>query len=88
MTTCYSAHGRNRALGLAIASGERPQQYLANQRMVAEGAWTCRAAVELARRHGVDLPIACEVESVIWRAKPVNQAIDDLLSRAPKEEDA
>ncbi len=88
MTTCYSSHGRNRALGLAIATGERPQQYLANQRMVAEGAWTCRAAVELARRHGVDLPIACEVESVIWRDKPVTQAIDDLLSRAPKEEDA
>jgi glycerol-3-phosphate dehydrogenase len=88
MTTCYSAHGRNRALGLAIASGERPQQYLANQRMVAEGAWTCSAAVELARRHAVEVPIACEVESVIWRDKPVTAAIDDLLSRAPKEEDA
>jgi len=88
LATCYSPHGRNRALGLAIAKGESPQHYLAHARTVAEGAWTCRAAVSLAQRHRVDLPIASQVASVIWDAKPVTQAMDELLSRAPKEEDA
>lgn len=88
LTTCYSPHGRNRALGLAIAQGEDAQHYLASRQTVAEGAWTSRAAVELGRRHRVELPIASQVASVIWEAKPVRQAMDELLSRAPKEEDA
>lgn len=88
IATCFSPHGRNRALGLAIAAGRGPQQYLADVDTVAEGAWTCRAAVSLGRRHGVELPIASQVESVIWDAKPVALAIEELLSRSPKEEDA
>ncbi len=88
LTTCYSQHGRNRALGLAIAAGENPVDLLARLRTVAEGAWTSRAAVALGQRYGVELPIASAVESVIWLATPVPQAIERLLARAPKEEDA
>jgi hypothetical protein len=36
----------------------------------------------------VELPIASQVASVIWDATPVPQAMAQLLSRAPKEEDA
>ncbi|MBA2480303.1 MAG: NAD(P)-dependent glycerol-3-phosphate dehydrogenase [Planctomycetes bacterium] len=88
LTTCYSPHGRNRALGLAIARGENPLEILKRLHTVAEGAWTSRAAVELGRRHHVELPIASQVASVIWDAKPVPQAMEQLLARAPKEEDA
>ena len=87
LTTCYSRHGRNRALGLALAQGGRARDLLASSRTVAEGAWTCRAALDLGRRHGVELPITSEVDSVVWDDKPVRQALDSLLSRAPKEED-
>ncbi len=88
MTTCYAPHGRNRALGLALARGENPMDFLAQTSTVAEGAWTCRAAVELGRRVGVELPIASQVTSVIWESVPVAQAMHQLLSRAPKEDDA
>lgn len=88
MTTCYSRHGRNRALGLAIAHGENPLEILKRLHTVAEGAWTCRSAVELGHRHHVELPIASQVASVIWDAKPVPFAMEQLLARAPKEEDA
>jgi glycerol-3-phosphate dehydrogenase (NAD(P)+) len=88
LTTSYSAHGRNRALGLALARGGRARDLLTASRTVAEGAWTCRAALDLGRRHGVELPITSEVDSVVWGDKPVRQALDSLLSRAPKEEDA
>jgi glycerol-3-phosphate dehydrogenase (NAD(P)+) len=88
LTTCYSAHSRNHALGLAIARGENPLELLQRSHTVAEGAWTCRAAVELGQRHRVELPIASQVASVIWDATPVPRAMELLLARAPKEEDA
>jgi len=62
--------------------------FLAQTSTVAEGAWTCRAAVELGRQMGVELPIASQVTSVIWESVPVAQALHLLLSRAPKEDDA
>ncbi len=88
LTTCYSRHGRNRALGLAIASGENPLAFLRRQATVAEGAWTCRAATALAAQYGVDLPLSTQVEAVIWRDAPVQAALDALFARSPKEEDA
>jgi glycerol-3-phosphate dehydrogenase (NAD(P)+) len=88
LTTCYSPHGRNRALGIAVARGENPLEILRRSHTVAEGAWTCRAAVALGQRHRVELPIASQVASVMWDATPVPRAMDSLLARAPKEEDA
>ena len=88
LTTCYSRHGRNRALGLAIASGENALAFLSRQQTVAEGAWTCRAATVLAARYGVDLPLSTQVEAIIWREAPVQAALDALFARSPKEEDA
>ena len=88
LTTCYAPHGRNRALGKAIASGANPRMFLDQQLTVAEGAWTCRAAVELARRHQVELPIATQVSALIWQETPVRAALEALFARSPKEEDA
>ncbi len=88
LTTCYAPHGRNRALGLALAQGQKPMDFLSQVSTVAEGAWTCRAAVELGRRMAVEMPIASQVTSVIWESVPVATAMHLLLSRAPKEDDA
>ena len=88
LTTCYSPHGRNRAFGLAVARGENPLEILKRSFTVAEGAWTSRASVALGHRHQVELPIASQVASVIWDATPVPRAMESLLARAPKEEDA
>jgi glycerol-3-phosphate dehydrogenase (NAD(P)+) len=88
LTSCYSPLGRNRGLGQAIAEGNDPRALLAARSDVAEGAWTCRAAVDLAARVGCELPIAYQVANVIWAATPVPTAMENLLSRAPKEEDA
>jgi glycerol-3-phosphate dehydrogenase (NAD(P)+) len=88
LTTCYAPHGRNRALGKAIASGADPLMFLRQQQTVAEGAWTSRAAVQLARLHQVELPIAEQVAAIIWQQVPVREAMDALFARSPKEEDA
>ncbi len=88
LTTCYAPHGRNRGLGKAIATGSEARMFLRQQATVAEGAWTCRAAVDLARKHRVELPIATLVEAIIWHGLPVRGAMDALFARSPKEEDA
>ena len=86
LATCYSPHGRNRALGEQIGHGKSAEEILSNSNMVAEGAWTCRAAVELAHSHQVELPVAEQVTAVLWDKKPLPEAMEDLLSRASKDE--
>ncbi len=87
MTTCYSGFGRNRALGLAVAQGISATDHMATTGQVAEGAWTCRAAMSLSERYGIDLPIATQVASVLWHDIPVDVAMRELLARTAKEED-
>ncbi len=86
LTTCYSPYGRNRSLGEQIGKGVSVEDILAGSNMVAEGAWTCRAAVQLAAAHQVELPVAEQVTAVLWDKKPLQEAIEDLLSRSSKDE--
>jgi glycerol-3-phosphate dehydrogenase (NAD(P)+) len=53
---------------------------------VAEGAYTVRAAVALARLHAVEMPIATEVHAVLYEDKDVRASIADLLARTSKDE--
>jgi glycerol-3-phosphate dehydrogenase (NAD(P)+) len=86
LTTCYSPFGRNRALGLALAKGIEASRHLADNHMVAEGAHTCLAAAALGERHGIEMPLASAVASVVWHGTSVNHAIAELMRRESKEE--
>src|SRR2546421_1682404 len=67
--TATGALSRNRSLGMAIGQGQTLDQALAGKQSVAEGINTARAAVELGRRHNVELPIAEQVTEVLFRGK-------------------
>jgi glycerol-3-phosphate dehydrogenase (NAD(P)+) len=54
--------------------------------MVAEGVNATRAAVRLAERHGVDMPIALEIHAVLFEGKPIATALSDLMGRGPADE--
>ena len=84
--TTTGALSRNRALGMALAAGQTLAQYTATHRSVAEGATTARAALELAARHGVELPICSQVASILFEGKPARQAVVDLMERTLKSE--
>jgi glycerol-3-phosphate dehydrogenase (NAD(P)+) len=84
--TTTGALSRNRALGLALAEGQTLEQYTAAHRSVAEGANTARAAMELARRKGVELPICAQVAQILFAGKPAKQALADLMERTLKAE--
>jgi len=84
--TTTGALSRNRALGLALASGESFADHSARHRTVAEGASTSRAAVALARREGVELPIAEEVAAILFEARTPRESLARLLERELKPE--
>jgi len=54
--------------------------------MVTEGVFTAHAAVDLARRHGVELPIAEQVRAILYERKSPQTAIRELLTRDLKPE--
>lgn len=77
---------RNRSLGIELGRGQRLEEILARRRTVAEGVNTVRAAVDLAEREGTELPIAREVQRILFEGKSPRQAIADLMDRALKAE--
>jgi glycerol-3-phosphate dehydrogenase (NAD(P)+) len=86
--TATGTLSRNRALGMALARGETRADARSATRMVAEGVPTVRAALALAARHGVTLPIAAEVGAVLFDGKAPAEALASLLGRATTREDA
>lgn len=81
IVTCMSPHSRNRGLGEAIGRGQSPEQALAAATMVVEGVNATRAAMLLAGRLGVDMPIASAIHDVLFGGKPVGEAVINLLTR-------
>ena len=84
--TCTGALSRNRQVGIEIARGRSLEQIEAATRTVAEGIRTARAARDLGRRAGVEMPITEKVHEVLFEGKPAADAIRDLLGRPPRPE--
>jgi len=84
--TCGGQLSRNRQVGVALGRGEPLDLILAQMKMVAEGVRTSAAAVALAQRAGVEMPIAERVAAVLFRGLPPRDAIADLLARELKDE--
>ena len=84
--TATGGLSRNRTLGVALARGERFEDYQKAHRSVAEGANTSRAGAALAARHGVELPITTQVCDVLFRGKPPREGVAELMTRELKSE--
>ena len=81
VTTCASAHGRNRAFGEAVGSGLTVEQALDSLPGVAEGVETCRALAGDPTLADLELPITREVHAILFEAKEPRQAVADLMAR-------
>jgi glycerol-3-phosphate dehydrogenase (NAD(P)+) len=87
VTTCVSGLSRNHHVGREIGRGRSLEDVRKQMgRVEAEGVETTRSAVALARKHGIEMPIAQEVYAVLFEGKPAPDALADLMSRAPKRE--
>ncbi len=86
MATCASRQSRNRHVGEQLAQGKPLDDILSSMTNVAEGVPTTRAAVGLARRLDVELPITELLYNVLFSGTTVTQAAAELLERAPRDE--
>ncbi len=84
--TCTGDLSRNRQVGLKLASGLRLGQIVGSTPMVAEGVKTTSVALELAERHGVDLPVARQMHAVLHLGRSPEEAVQDLMTRRLRSE--
>ncbi len=86
IATCSSRLSRNYRLGEELAKGRKWTDIEASLPGVAEGAYTVDAAIALADRLGVEMPIAREVHNALFEGKSVQRCLIDLLGRESKDE--
>lgn len=86
VATCASPHSRNHYMGELLARGQSLAEIQASMRMVAEGVPTTIAALQLARRYTVEMPIAEQMYQVLFEGKDPRRAVIDLMTRDAKGE--
>lgn len=86
IATCVSPLSRNHRLGQRLAAGEKLQDILASTHEVAEGVYTTRAALQLAARFGVEMPITSQLGLVLFEGLDPKKAVPELLMRDLKDE--
>ncbi len=86
IVTCASMHSRNRRAGILIGQGKTMQEAMDEVKMVVEGVYSAKAAMQLARKYDVELPIIEQVNEILFNNKPAAEAVRDLMIRDKKIE--
>jgi len=86
VATCASRFSRNHFVGEELAKGRSIGDIQTGMNQIAEGILTTRAARELGRRVGVEMPITDQIYSVLFEAKPALEAISALMGREATHE--
>jgi glycerol-3-phosphate dehydrogenase (NAD(P)+) len=84
--TCTGELSRNRAVGAELARGRKLDEISGSMKMVAEGIKTTDAAVALARRHAVEMPIAEQMYLMLHSEVKPREAVHRLMERSLKGE--
>ena len=84
--TCTGDLSRNRHVGVELGRGRSLGDVLAGMRMVAEGIRTTGAALALGDRHGIELPIAAEMQAVLDGRRSPREAVEALMGRRQRAE--
>jgi glycerol-3-phosphate dehydrogenase (NAD(P)+) len=85
--TCTGSLSRNRTVGIELGKGRKLADILAGLHgKVAEGVRTTSAALGLARRHKVEMPITEQVAAILHEDKPPLEAMRELMSRPGRDE--
>ncbi len=86
IVTCASMHSRNRRAGILIGQGKTMKEAMDEVKMVVEGVYSAKAAMQLANKYEVELPIIEQVNCVLFENKPAFEAVRDLMIRDKKVE--
>ncbi len=86
VATCASPKSRNRTVGFALGEGKSLDEIVNGMHMVAEGVKSAGPLVALARAHGVEMPIAEQVESIVAGTCSPKDALMNLMNRPSRPE--
>lgn len=86
IVTCESKHSRNRRAGMLMGQGMTMSEATKEVKMVVEGVYSAKAAIELAKRYDVRMPIIEEVNKVLFEDTPAKEAVTRLMVREKQVE--
>jgi len=86
VATCSSAQSRNNMVGQELGQGKHIDEVIGGMSMVAEGVKSSPSVLDLARRHGVEMPITEQVVAVCHQGKSAAEALSALMQRSRKSE--
>jgi glycerol-3-phosphate dehydrogenase (NAD(P)+) len=86
IATCSSKQSRNNMVGFQLGEGKLIGEVLASMTMVAEGVKSSPSVLDLARRHGVEMPITEQMVAVCHQGRPAREALAALMQRSRKSE--
>lgn len=86
IVTCASMHSRNRRAGILIGKGYTMDEAMKEVKMVVEGVYSAKAAMGLAKKYNVQLPIIEQVNEILFDNKPAAEAVKELMMRDKKIE--
>lgn len=86
IVTCASVHSRNRKAGYLMGQGKTMQEAMDEVKMVVEGVYSAKAAIKLAEKYQVSMPIIEQVNRVLFENKSAGEAVKELMLREGKSE--
>ncbi|WP_030910646.1 NAD(P)H-dependent glycerol-3-phosphate dehydrogenase [Streptomyces sp. NRRL F-5126] len=86
IATCSSPLSRNHTFGINLGRGMTLDETIAATRQTAEGVKSCESVLDLARRHGVEMPITETIVDIVHNGKAPLTALKELMSRSAKAE--
>ncbi len=84
--TCTSKHSRNWNAGYLMGQGKTMDEAMKQVNQVVEGVNSAKAALALARKNNVEMPIVEQINKVLFEDKTAKDALNDLLNRDKRKE--
>jgi len=87
IATCQSPLSRNRTIGVYLGEGKTIEQAQTLTKTTSEGVKSCQSILDLANRHGVEMPITEQVVNVIHRGTSAEKVLKAFMSRPTTAEE-
>ena len=87
IATCQSPLSRNRTIGVYLGEGKSIEQAQALTKTTSEGVKSCQSILDLATRHGVDMPITEQVVNVVHHGTSAEKVLKAFMSRPTTAEE-
>ena len=86
IVTCASMHSRNRRAGILIGKGHSMKEAMDEVQMVVEGVYSAKAALILAKKYNISMPITEKINEILFEGKNAKDAVRELMLRDRKVE--